>query len=695
MTKREYVINEGKKILDKSFKGGSQFYQYGIEELCKSTIFNCMNMHRSIRIDGVDDNILYSIINNLKRIFRCLFRKDIEKIDTTTLIRIINHTSDIINTISSSMCITSTDKVTKFISYTMWMSMVLYSTKYDKNVTKTLHKCRLYLHDNISKIVIVVNDATVIPTIYSYITKYIMEDITELSFAIQEDDPIIKLYNSPDIVWYDYTENDIDVVDDNWLDDELTDMNISKTELIEAIKIKNDGLFSDIEGASEDIKNFDMSKFHPFYSDYACIINSIKSPKLDTQITFNLLKNRKVNNMSDNIITIHDILKKIKEKTEYITGRPLPNSILTTSDKSTDTTSESIARFNSVMELVGSLNNNEYDDDEHKGYILNMIYHTILLMLEHYKSIMNFKTVSRLYNTLCEIYDMIDKITTCSEVSALLDYVLWITYTAYCLSKDNPDESRKIRFDVDYNTEILTIKVSDIDNIAYIQNIIGRLDEYFMDIHYYMIDDKTYFDKLCVLNMNDFKPKKTIFCIVGESGSGKDTLVEYTLKEFKLQLKPVVSYTDREKRESERYGIEHHFVSPDTMTELLENREIAAYTKIGDVRYCTLLSDLEEADIYIINPNGLNELKNKYCDRFNFVTVYIDCPYTERRNRSENRSDFNSSFEKRALVESEQFSEFRESHGYDHVIDNGTISTVYKSAMALFDIFRYYRKDIR
>jgi len=375
--------------------------------------------------------------------------------------------------------------------------------------------------------------------------------------------------------------------------------------------------------------------------------------------------------MSDNIITIHDILKKIKEKTEYITGRSLPNSILTTSDKSTDTTSESIARFNSVMELVGSLNTGKYDDDKHKGYIMDTIYHTILLMLEHYKSIMNFKTVSRLYNTLCEIYDMIDKIATCSEVSVLLDYILWITYTAYCLSKDNPDESRKIRFDVDYAIEVLTIEVSDIDNIEYIQDMIGRLDEYFMDIHYSINDDKTYFDKMCILNMNDFKQKKTIFCIVGESGSGKDTLVEYTLKEFKIRPTPVVLYIDREKRESETYN------------------------QVGDTRYCTLLSDLEESDICIINPNGLNELKSKYGDRFNFVIVYIDCPYTERRNRSENRSDFNSSFEKRALVESEQFSELRESHGYDHVIDNGTISTVYKSAMALFDIFRYYRKDMR
>lgn len=422
-------------------------------------------------------------------------------------------------------------------------------------------------------------------------------------------------------------------------------------------------------------------------------INLIKSPKLDTQIAFKLLK-RRDNDMS-NTITIHDILRKIKEKTEYITGRPLPNNITTTSDISKDTTSESIARFNSVMELVGSLNNDEYDDDEHKGYTIDIIYHTVLLILEHYKSKMNLKTVSRLYNTLYEIYDIIDKIATGGDFSVVLDYVLWITYIAYCLSKGDPNESLGIRFDVDYDTEILTIKVSDIDNVGYIQDIIRRLDEYFMDIHYAIIQDKTYFDKLCNLNTDDFKPKKTIFCIVGESGSGKDTLVDYTLKEFGIPLKTVVSYTDREKRESERYGIEHHFVSPDTMTELLENREIAAYTKIGDVRYCTLLSDLEEADIYIIDPNGLNNLTNKYGNRFNFVIVYIDCPYTERRNRSENRSDFNNSFEKRALAESGQFSEFRESHGYDHVIDNGAISTVYKSAMALFDIFRYYRKDIR
>ena len=52
------------------------------------------------------------------------------------------------------------------------------------------------------------------------------------------------------------------------------------------------------------------------------------------------------------------------------------------------------------------------------------------------------------------------------------------------------------------------------------------------------------------------------------------------------------------------------------MVDLLKNMEIAAYTKIGDTSYCTLLSDLEESDIFIIDPNRLNGLKIKYGDRY-------------------------------------------------------------------------------
>ena len=210
--------------------------------------------------------------------------------------------------------------------------------------------------------------------------------------------------------------------------------------------------------------------------------------------------------------------------------------------------------------------------------------------------------------------------------------------------------------------------------------------------------------KLCLNKIwskesNDKKPKKTIFCILGESGSGKDTLVEYTLKEFKLKLKPVLSYTDRPMRDGEQNGKEHIFLSKDEMTEFLKSnkKDIAAYTQIGETgyRYCAMISVIDRSDIYIIDPNGLKEFKEITGDRYNIVSIYIDCPLKERRKRTEKRGDSVDKFEARVAAESDQFAKFREEHGYDHVIDNGSMSTIYHSSMVLFDIFRYYRKDIR
>lgn len=632
-------------------------------------------------------------------------------------------------------------------------------------------------------------------------------------------------------------------------------------------------------------------------------------------------------------ISKDDILRKIVEKTEEITGKELPDNIITDSDIPANTTYASIERFNSVMKLAGYLNDNIYDVSD-KEYIECMIYNTIVLILKHHKARMDYQLLSCIYTALCEIGAVINRIVSCDDVGELLNYVLWITYAAYCVGKGIQNEATEVCFEVDYDIAEISIRISDIDNVASIQDIICRLDEYFMDIEYYNITDKKYFDKLyksndqlrhndvdnvenvineresnmirkeefsrrrtpdvytrrngkleklnekkpnseliermdCVINRldkitgaveklvdncnieihtdfdklnqkvsekynnresnddcektdkdksiagnndwldgmsdtslkvdwksffdddylldlkrtlvsaltkdqdkkimdelsskdsvnntpnhsddldtsslqldnlmyernytdeviqrmypddsdealdlykklklylngiwpkesNDKKPKKTIFCILGESGSGKDTLVEYTLKEFKLDLKPVLSYTDRPIRQGEQNGKEHVFLSKEEMTEFLNSnkKDIAAYTQIGETgyRYCAMTSVIDRSDIYIIDPNGLKEFKERTGDRYNIVSIYIDCPLKERRKRTEGRGDAASKFEARVAAESDQFAKFREEHGYDHVIDNGSMSTIYHSSMVLFDIFRYYRKDIR
>ena len=631
-------------------------------------------------------------------------------------------------------------------------------------------------------------------------------------------------------------------------------------------------------------------------------------------------------------ISKDDILRKIVEKTEEITGKELPDNIITDSDIPANTTYASIERFNSVMKLAGYLNDNIYDVSD-KEYIECMIYNTIVLILKHHKARMDYQLLSCIYKALCEIGAVINRIVSCDDVAELLNYVLWITYAAYCVGKGIQNEATEVCFEVDYDITEISIRISDIDNVASIQDIICRLDEYFMDIEYYNITDKKYFDKLyksndqlrhndvdnvenvineresnmirkeefsrrrtpdvytrrngkleklnekkpnseliermdCVINRldkitgaveklvdncnieihtdfdelnqkvsekynnkesnddydktdkdksttdnsertdwldgmldaalkvdyeslfnddylldlkrtlvsaltkkhdkeimdelssndsvnntpnhsddldtsslqldnllfekdctsatikrmsgevldttnvmksfldlirsnktTDEVPKKTIFCILGESGSGKDTLVEYTLKEFKLKLKPVLSYTDRPMREGEQNGKEHVFLSKEEMTEFLNSnkKDIAAYTQIGETgyRYCAMTSVIDRSDIYIIDPNGLKEFKERTGDRYNIVSIYIDCPLKERRKRTEKRGDSVDKFEARVAAESDQFAKFREGHGYDHVIDNGSMYTIYHNSMVLFDIFRYYRKDIR
>lgn len=631
-------------------------------------------------------------------------------------------------------------------------------------------------------------------------------------------------------------------------------------------------------------------------------------------------------------ISKDDILRKIVEKTEEITGKELPDNIITDPDIPANTTYASIERFNSVMKLAGYLNDNIYNVSD-KEYIECMIYNTIVLILKHHKARMDYQLLSCIYTALCEIGAVINRIVSCDDVGELLNYVLWITYAAYCVGNGIQNEATEVCFEVDYDIAEISIRISHIDNVASIQDIICRLDEYFMDIEYYNITDKKYFDKLyksndqlrhndvdnvenvineresnmirkeefkkrrtpdvytrrngkleklnekkpnseliermdCVINRldkitgaveklvdncnieihtdfddlnqkvsekyhneesnddcektdkdksttdnsertdwsdgmldaalkvdyeslfnddylldlkrtlvsaltknqdkeimdelsskdsvnnkpthsddldtsslqldnllfekdctsatikrmsgevldttnvmksfldlirsnktSDKKPKKTIFCILGESGSGKDTLVEYTLKEFKFDLKPVLSYTDRPIRQGEQNGKEHVFLSKEEMTEFLNSnkKDIAAYTQIGEsgYRYCAMTSVIDRSDIYIIDPNGLKEFKERTGDRYNIVSIYIDCPLKERRKRTEGRSDAASKFEARVAAESEQFAKFREEHGYDHVIDNGSMSTIYRSAMTLADIFRYYKNDAR
>ena len=249
----------------------------------------------------------------------------------------------------------------------------------------------------------------------------------------------------------------------------------------------------------------------------------------------------------------------------------------------------------------------------------------------------------------------------------------------YKLIKDNDDKLRKDSLDNDAIVKLnrlrslITDMADNTDNIVYL-----RLIDFLLSKQSSSINDKI-----------DTLSRKTIYCIVGESGSGKDSLVKYTLEKYKLPLKLLVSYTDRPKRPNETNGVEHWFVGSSDFTDIKNNDEVVAYTRIGEngYRYMATRDNLEDSDIYLIDPEGLKRFKANYGHKYDIVTIYIDCPYKERYNRAvSKRGDSPCKFAKRYNDEQNMFKVFRQNRDYDYIIDNGDLTTIDDASMILVKI---------
>ena len=180
-----------------------------------------------------------------------------------------------------------------------------------------------------------------------------------------------------------------------------------------------------------------------------------------------------------------------------------------------------------------------------------------------------------------------------------------------------------------------------------------------------------------------------IFCIMGRTCSGKDSLVKALCEEVgkKYNISPVVSYTDRPKRDNETEGVEHYFCTTERFNEIKKIRKpaIMAYTQIKKdensegYQYMALIDDLEAHNIYIIDPNGYEDLQRRkkivehrlnQLNFYMFIPILITCPEEERECRAkESRSDYDK-YEERCINEDAQFTKAEENATY-HKISNG------------------------
>lgn len=182
-----------------------------------------------------------------------------------------------------------------------------------------------------------------------------------------------------------------------------------------------------------------------------------------------------------------------------------------------------------------------------------------------------------------------------------------------------------------------------------------------------------------------------LICLMGKTASGKDTLANKLCE--RTGLRQIISYTTRERRVNE--GNTHIFISNDEYQSLEDSGQIAAFTQIGPYKYCCTVNQLYENDIYVIDPIGIQHLREMNLPDLRLVTVYINTPDDVRRERAiGKRGDDRLTFMKREMAERDQFRTMLKNADFDYAVSNIDQSKAYSCLRWISQIEGTWKNDL-
>lgn len=128
-----------------------------------------------------------------------------------------------------------------------------------------------------------------------------------------------------------------------------------------------------------------------------------------------------------------------------------------------------------------------------------------------------------------------------------------------------------------------------------------------------------------------------IVLLVGRSGSGKTTVANILRDRYGRSI--LQSYTTRLPRFEGEDG--HIFVTFEDWEKVFRSHDIVAYTEFDGNYYWATTAQVEENDIYIIDPDGVNYVQAHYHGKKQIYVIWLDCsPYIAlRRMNKEGRKD--------------------------------------------------------
>ena len=160
------------------------------------------------------------------------------------------------------------------------------------------------------------------------------------------------------------------------------------------------------------------------------------------------------------------------------------------------------------------------------------------------------------------------------------------------------------------------------------------------------------------------KPLKFLF--IGRTASGKSSIAKAVCE--RMGLTQVLSYTTRPMRKSEKNGSDHIFISDEDVAQYETIR--ISITEINGYKYFTTYDVIDNADIYVIDPVGVDNLKIKCGDRYEFIEIYIRTPQKIAEERARIRGDKLKDFKQRWVSENKMFTDYENRHTFDWHLRN-------------------------
>lgn len=150
--------------------------------------------------------------------------------------------------------------------------------------------------------------------------------------------------------------------------------------------------------------------------------------------------------------------------------------------------------------------------------------------------------------------------------------------------------------------------------------------------------------------------KNDLTLIIGRSGTGKSTLEEKLCRDY--NLKSIKSYSTRPKRSPDEDS--HIFINPSDVDKY--PNKIATTTINGNFYFATK-EQLDESQLYVIDPIGLYKLSKNFPD-LTFNLIYLKLPKYKHqqylKNRRKNSNETPELQAQRLESENQQFDEFEE-----------------------------------